>query len=170
MNVILNTDIQTGEDFDFDREQVAEAVCRQALLQEGFPYDAEISLLITDPEEVRALNRDYRGIDDTTDVLSFPGLDYDEPDDFRCVEESLADYTDPENGCVLLGDIVLNASRVKEQAAMYGHSERREYAFLIAHSMLHLCGYDHMEPEEAADMEARQERILAALGITREDG
>jgi probable rRNA maturation factor len=168
MNVILNTDIQSGESFDFDQEKLAEEVCREALRQEAFPYDAEISLLITDPEEVRALNREYRGIDDTTDVLSFPGLDYEEPGDYACVEDSLADYTDPFNGCVVLGDIVLNAARVKEQAVLYGHSERREFAFLIAHSMLHLCGYDHMEAEEAADMEARQERILQALGITRE--
>ena len=69
---------------------------------------------------------------------------------------------------MMLGDIVINAQKVKEQAAEYGHSERREFAFLVAHSMLHLCGYDHMTPDEAEVMEERQERALQTLGITRE--
>ena len=74
----------------------------------------------------------------------------------------------PDNDCVMLGDIVINAEKVKEQAAEYGHSEMREFAFLIAHSMLHLCGYDHMTPEEAEVMEERQEKALTSLGITRQ--
>ena len=68
----------------------------------------------------------------------------------------------------MLGDIVINAQKVKEQAAEYGHSEKREFAFLVAHSMLHLCGYDHMTPEEAEEMEKRQEKALTSLGITRD--
>ncbi len=168
MNVILNTDIQTEESFDFPVEEVAEQVCRRALEQESFPYDAEISLLITTPEEIRTLNREYRGIDAETDVLSFPGLDCEEGGDYTCVEEDPLAYEDPDNGCVVLGDIVLNAQRVREQARLYGHSDKREYAFLVAHSMLHLLGYDHMEESEAADMEERQERVLASLGIRRD--
>ncbi len=69
---------------------------------------------------------------------------------------------------LVLGDIVINAGRVKSQAAEYGHRELREFAFLIAHSTLHLCGYDHMTEEEAKDMESRQTRVLNQLGITRE--
>ena len=79
----------------------------------------------------------------------------------------MPDYFDPETGELLLGDIVLSLDRVMAQAEEYGHSPRREYAFLIAHSMLHLCGDDHMEPDEAKEMERRQEEILDSLQITR---
>ena len=84
------------------------------------------------------------------------------------MEEDAPDLFDPETGRLVLGDIVINAGRVKSQAAEYGHSELREFAFLIAHSTLHLCGYDHMTEEEAKDMESRQTRVLNQLGITRE--
>ena len=164
--VVLNTDIQTEEKFDFDPEAIALKVCEEVLMREQFPEDAEISLVITDAEEVHRLNLEFRGIDRTTDVLSFPGLDYEEPSAF---EESIDESCiNPDNDCVMLGDIVINAQKVKEQAAEYGHSEFREFAFLIAHSMLHLCGYDHMTPEEAEVMEERQEQALESLGITRQ--
>ena len=164
--VVLNTDIQTEEKFEFDPEQTALRVCEEVLAREHFDQDAEISLVITDAEEVHRLNLEFRGIDRTTDVLSFPGLDYEEPSAF---EESIDESCiNPDNDCVMLGDIVINAQKVKEQAAEYGHSELREFAFLIAHSMLHLCGYDHMTPEEAEVMEERQEQALESLGITRQ--
>ena len=164
--VVLNTDIQTEEKFDFDPDEVALRVCEEVLRQEKFPQEAEISLLVTDSEEVHRLNREFRGIDRTTDVLSFPGLDFEAPALF---EESISDSSvNPDNGCVMLGDIVINAQKVKEQAADYGHSELREFAFLVAHSMLHLCGYDHMTLEEADVMEKRQEMALTSLGITRD--
>ena len=164
--VVLNTDSQTEEKFDFDPEAIALKVCEEVLMREQFPEDAEISLVITDAEEVHRLNLEFRGIDRTTDVLSFPGLDYEEPSAF---EESIDESCiNPDNDCVMLGDIVINAQKVKEQAAEYGHSELREFAFLIAHSMLHLCGYDHMTPEEAEVMEERQEQALESLEITRQ--
>ena len=75
---------------------------------------------------------------------------------------------DPDTGNISFGDIVINAGRVRSQATEYGHSEKREFAFLIAHSMLHLCGYDHMEEEEAAVMEGKQHKILDSMGITRD--
>ena len=163
--VVLNTDIQTEEKYDFDPEATALRVCEEVLRQESFPEDAEISLVLTDAEEVHRLNLEFRGIDRTTDVLSFPGLDFEEPSAF---EESIDESCiNPDNDCVMLGDIVINAQKVKEQAAEYGHGELREFAFLIAHSMLHLCGYDHMTPEEAEVMEERQEQALESLGITR---
>ena len=164
--VVLNTDIQTEEKFDFDPDQIAKKVCEEVLRQEDFPGDAEISLLVTDAEEVHRLNLEFRGIDRTTDVLSFPGLNFDDPARF---EDSIDSSSfNPDNGCVMLGDIVINAQKVKEQAAEYGHTELREFAFLVAHSMLHLCGYDHMTLEEADVMEKRQELALTSLGITRD--
>ena len=122
----------------------------------------------TTPEEVHQMNLDFRGIDSTTDVLSFPAVPFEEESDFSAVKANESDYLDPDTGALQLGDIVINAFRVWEQAEEYGHSPRREFAFLVAHSMLHLCGYDHMTPEEARRMEARQEAVLLELGIPRE--
>ncbi len=113
------------------------------------------------------MNRQFRGIDEPTDVLSFPLQEYPSPGDFSRIDEDGWDSFDPDSGELLLGDIVINADRVISQAAEYGHSQMREFAFLIAHSILHLCGYDHMEEEERSQMEEHQRRILDALGITR---
>ena len=86
---------------------------------------------------------------------------------FSAAEEEEADSFDPESGELMLGDIVVSGDKVLEQADAYGHTVKREFAFLVAHSMLHLCGYDHMEPDEAKEMERRQEEILDSLQITR---
>ena len=126
---------------------------------ENCPYEAAVNLLITDDAGIREYNKNYRDIDSETDVLSFPNLEFETPGDFSGVEERVADCFDPDSGELVLGDIILNVTRVKEQAAAYGHSELREYAFLIAHSLYHLCGYDHMEPEEAALMEESRRRF-----------
>lgn len=107
-------------------------------------------------------------MDRPTDVLSFPNLDFDSPSNFSIPKERIADYFDPESEELLLGDIIVSVDKVQEQAAAYGHSTRREFAFLIAHSMLHLCGYDHMTEKEAAVMETKQEHVLQQIGITRE--
>ena len=82
--------------------------------------------------------------------------------------EQLVDLLDPDTGKIMFGDIVINEDRVRSQAEDYGHSIKREFAFLVAHSMLHLCGYDHMEEEEAKVMEKKQEDVLGELGITRD--
>lgn len=155
--------------FEFDTEAVVKEVALAVLDSEGCPYECCINVLITDNAGIREFNRQYRDIDRETDVLSFPNLDFASAGFFEIAEECEADYFDPESGELLLGDIIISVDRVSEQAESYGHSEKREFAFLVAHSMLHLCGYDHMEPEEAAVMEAKQEEVLVSLGITRED-
>lgn len=166
--VFLDVQTESAQKFDFDPEETARRVCEAALGYEGCPYDAEVSLVLTEAEEIRRLNRDFRGIDRETDVLSFPNIAFPTPSDFAAAEENPMDDFDPESGCLILGDIVINTLRVREQAKAYGHSEKREFAFLTAHSMLHLCGYDHMTPDEASEMERRQEEILNGLGITRD--
>ncbi|MCD7738829.1 MAG: rRNA maturation RNase YbeY [Lachnospiraceae bacterium] len=155
---------------DFDAEALACTVVEQAADMEQIPYEFEVNLTLVDSEEIRRINRDFRGIDSPTDVLSFPNLDFPAPGDFSLLEEESreADYFDMDSGLLLLGDIVINVDRVFSQAEEYGHSLKREYAFLIAHSMLHLCGYDHMEPTDAALMEEKQNGVLNALGITRD--
>lgn len=163
-------------EFDFDKEEVARAVCEKVLEQEGCPLPAEVSLSYVGDEEIRSINSACRGLDQSTDVLSFPNLPFEGaggPGDWGLLTDAeggtmQADFMDPESGRLLLGDIVLNLNRTASQAQEYGHSRKREFAFLIAHSMLHLCGYDHMTPEDAAVMFARQESVLAALQITRE--
>ena len=171
MKYLLETEIvcegPEGQHFDFDPAALAREVCAEALKGEKCPYDTEVFLLVTGPEEVHQLNLEHRGIDSTTDVLSCPAVPFEREADFSAVSLDEADYLDPETGFLQLGDIVINAFRVWEQAKEYGHSARREFAFLVAHSMLHLCGYDHMTPEEAERMEKKQEDLLQALGIPR---
>ncbi|MBE6631074.1 MAG: rRNA maturation RNase YbeY [Ruminococcaceae bacterium] len=122
-----------------------------ALEYEGFEGKAEVSVTLCDNEYIHGLNLEYRGIDRATDVLSFPLFD------------------EEDHGITALGDIVLSLERAKEQAEEFGHSFERELAFLTAHSMLHLLGYDHETSEEdERDMFARQEAILEKMGITRD--
>ena len=157
-------------EFPFSVDALFEQVALAVLDAEKCPYESAINLVITDNEGIREYNRQYREIDRETDVLSFPGVDYDAPADFSRVESDLSDYFDPETGELMLGDIIISADKVKEQAQKFGHSEKREFAFLTAHSMLHLCGYDHMVKEEAEIMERKQEEALDKLGITRDIG
>ncbi|MCX4321592.1 MAG: rRNA maturation RNase YbeY [Lachnospiraceae bacterium] len=160
---------ETDQTFSFDEKALLNLVMQAVLDGENCPYEATVNLLMTDGAGIREYNKNYRDIDAETDVLSFPNLEFETPGDFSGAEEREADCFDPDSGELVLGDIILNTARVKEQAAEYGHSERREFAFLLAHSLFHLCGYDHMEPEEAALMEEKQEGVLQTLSITREN-
>lgn len=160
------TDTAPAEGF----EELARSVCERVLDTEKCPYEAEISITVTDNEGIRDLNRRFREIDAPTDVLSFPMTDFPAPAAYDILEDEAADCFNPETGELLLGDIIISEERAREQAEAYGHSLKRELAFLMAHSMLHLLGYDHMQPEEAAVMEQKQEAVLQSLGITRETG
>ena len=159
---------ETDVTYDFDVEQIVEMVALEVLDSEECPYEAQINVLLTDNEGIREFNKEYRDIDRETDVLSFPNLDFEQPGDFEIDEDMEADYFDPDSGELILGDIIISVDKVEEQAESYGHSKKREFAFLVAHSMLHLCGYDHMEAEEAVVMEVKQESVLTKLGITRD--
>ena len=123
-------------------------------------------MTFVDYEEIRKINSEYRGIDKSTDVLSFPFNEFEIPGNFDNIEESV-DAFNPETGELLLGDIILSTDHIKEQAIEYGHSETRELAFLVVHSMLHLMGYDHMVDEDRVVMEDRQREILELEGISR---
>ena len=153
-----------------DAQKVIETVIPYALEKLGCPYECEVSVLLADPEEVHRLNAEFRGIDRTTDVLSFPMQEYPAPGDFSAVNEDDPDSFDPDSGELILGDMVLNTSAVIAQAEEYGHSVTRELAFLVLHSLLHLCGYDHEEEHERIQMENLQEDILKDLHIERKNG
>ena len=131
--------------------------CHAVLEMENFGKPAEVSVTFVDNKEIQTLNREYRQKDAPTDVLSFPMAENGEYD------------IDEDNGCKILGDIVISMERAMEQAELYGHSLQREVAYLTVHSMLHLLGYDHLdEGPMKAQMRAREEAILEGLGITRE--
>lgn len=163
----LNVEMEYEKKLDFDYEALAKKVTEAALDYEKCLYETEINLILTSDEEIRKTNLEFRNIDRVTDVLSFPMAEFQTPGDFSGAEEDESCFN-PETGELLLGDIMIAVPRMQEQAAGYGHSQIREFSFLIAHSMLHLMGYDHMTPEEAEVMEQKQEEILQNLGITRE--
>ena len=153
-------------ELDLNYQEVAQRVGDAVLDYEQCPYESEVELLLTMDEEIREMNREFRDIDRATDVLSFPMIAYESPADFAFLEEDESCF-DPDTGELMLGNIVISKQKVVEQAEEYGHTVERDYAFLIAHSMLHLLGYDHMEEEERAVMEKKQREILDGLGITR---
>ena len=160
-------DYEVSDQFDFDFEAMANKVVEACIDYVQCPYEAEVSILLTDNEQIREINQEFRNIDAPTDVLSFPVIDYDTPGDFSTLEEDTVTYFHPESGELLLGDIVISIERAKVQAKEYGHSLQRELAFLIAHSMFHLFGYDHMEEEERRIMEEKQKTVLSQLQILR---
>ncbi len=161
--------IEADGDFGFDLQEITDLVMNAVLDAENCPYEASINLFLVDDEEIHRINRETRQIDRATDVLSFPNLNYEKPGDFSDAESHMLDCFDPDSGELLLGDIIISADHVRAQAKEYNHSLKREFAFLVAHSMFHLCGYDHMTEEEAGIMEEKQEKVLQMLRITRED-
>lgn len=163
----VQIDWEVENDLGFDAEDTIRLVVEAALDFEECPYEAEIDVLLTDNEGIHQINLENRGIDSPTDVLSFPMAEYPEPGDFSRLEEDCLDCFHPETGELLLGDIVISVDKVKEQAEKYGHSRLRELAFLTAHSMFHLMGYDHMEEEERLVMEEKQNKLMEKLGIGR---
>ena len=164
MSLLVETEVQVK--FDFDYEVLANRVVEAALDYEAFPFECEVNLTLTDNDGIWEINREYRNIDNPTDVLSFPMLSYETAGDFSKLEDDDTNFN-PDTGEIMLGDIIISVDKVVEQAGNYGHSTEREFAFLILHSMLHLFGYDHMTPEDAAVMEEKQRNILEKMQILR---
>ena len=154
---------QNKIEFTDKLQELMQLVCDEALRYEECDFDAQISITLTDNDEIQVINSEHRGIDKPTDVLSFPMLEFDE--DGQIIDN---EFEYDENGAIMLGDIVISLERAKEQSEEYGHSLDREIAFLCAHSILHLLGYDHVNSEEEEKiMFTKQEEILNNLGITR---
>lgn len=160
MNKIYIQNCQSSP-IDAARRGLIRKVINAALKYEKFPYDAEISVTLTDNASIHEMNREHRGVDRPTDVLSFPLYEADEIDDMYESEE-VSDEP------IALGDIVISLEKAEEQAREYGHSMEREVAFLCVHSVLHLLGYDHeLGEKEEKEMFAKQEEILKNMNITR---
>lgn len=157
MALIVDVDIRVEDATGLELETFLERVVSKALAAEGLAR-GEVSVVVTGDDEIQALNRAYRGIDAPTDVLSFP---LDEPS-----EAPVGEQGPPLP--VHLGDVVISLQRARVQAEEYGHSLRREIGFLAVHGVLHLLGYDHETEEEQRAMRAREEAVLALLGLAIE--
>lgn len=163
----LNIEYETDVKLELDYRTIITTVVEKAIELENCPYETELNVILTDDMAIREINRNYRDLDAVTDVLSFPLIDYTAAADFSHLEEKEEDYFNPETGELLLGDIIISVEKVTDQAKEYGHSKERELAFLTAHSMMHLFGYDHMEEDERRLMEERQRKVLEELNIAR---
>ncbi|TEB15380.1 Endoribonuclease YbeY [Pelotomaculum sp. FP] len=150
---VLVSNLQDEVAVDDDLAEFLSGVAEAVLKSEGYGEDAEVSLVLVDDIYIRSLNSEYRGIDSPTDVLSFAML---EGEALPGQEEEL-----------ILGDVVVSVQTARRQADEYGHSFRRETAYLTAHGVLHLLGYDHQEEEGREKMRLKEEEILASLNISR---
>ena len=131
--------------------------CHAALQEEDLHGDYEVSVRFVNNDQMRELNRDFRGINETTDVLSFPA------------KKSDGSYSKNENGAYILGDIAISVPKVYEQADRFGHTIQREFAYLTVHAILHLFGYDHESGGlEMVRMREKEESVLAMLGLQRD--
>ena len=160
---------EISEEINEEELALARKVVEYVLLQEGCPFDCEVNLTMTDNEGIQAVNKEFRNMDKPTDVLSFPNCDFEVPGEFSQFEDEdvYFDFFYPDNDLFVLGDIMISRDKMQAQAEEYGHGVTREFAFLIAHSVLHLIGYDHMEEADAKCMEQKQTEYLNNLGITR---
>ena len=139
-----------------------------ALLTEGVTRECAVSLRICDDEAIHEINREYRGVDRATDVLSFPTVNYPVGVTAGQADKLLRREYDDEVDACMLGDLILSVPHVLAQAEEYGHSPEREAAYLIVHGLCHLMGYDHIEDDDKRQMRAMEEKILSAIGQTRE--
>ena len=158
MTIYFDEDIRPDE----ETESLMQAAAVAALSGEGIdPENASISVSFVDAVEIRALNRQYRGIDKKTDVLSFPAYEAGQIP----TEEELTEGEE-----LALGDVVICEEVCEAQAKEFGHSIQREIIYLFTHSVLHLLGYDHENKEDKADMRAREEEVMSLLGLERKSG
>lgn len=161
VDIILENE-QDKVELTEDIEKAVYDVCERVMSEEDCNFDAQISITLVNNEVIREINNEQRQIDKATDVLSFPMLEFDEEGNADGEYEADGDF-------IVLGDIVISMERAREQAREYGHSLKREVAFLTAHSMLHLLGYDHVDDEEGERvMIEKQNKVLNSLGITRD--
>lgn len=150
-------DNRTNWELEKEYEKAIDLAIKESLLFENFEKECEISISIVDNEEIQQINQQFRNINRPTDVLSFPQLTFEEDEKMEVNEK----------GEILLGDIILSIEKAKSQSEEYGHSLKREIAFLTVHSMLHLLGYDHMTEKEEREMFEKQTKILEKMNIPR---
>ncbi|MDE5863222.1 MAG: rRNA maturation RNase YbeY [Lachnospiraceae bacterium] len=166
MTILLEK--ETALDIGIEYEQIARQVICAALDYADCPYECEINILLSDNTGIQRINKQMRNMDMPTDVLSFPMIEFEGEGDFSVVEKDVPSNFDADSGELILGDIMISLEKVVTQAEEFNHSIKREFAFLLAHSMLHLFGYDHVTDREQERMEQMQEEILQGIGYTRD--
>ena len=152
-----------------DTQRYVKRAAAAALRAEGVTVPCELDVTLTDDAAIHAINREQRGKDAATDVLSFPTVNYPAGKTAGACEALLREEFDPDTDACAIGDIVISMDHVRAQAAEYGHSERRECGYLLTHGLFHLMGYDHMTEAEKPVMRAMEEKALASIGLTREE-
>ena len=142
-------------------EKTISKVLEECFKVENLPEDKLlVSITLTNPENIRKLNKEYRNIDKSTDVLSFPMFERDEIQNM--IKKQEFEHED------MLGDLVISVEKVKEQAEEYGHSFERELSYMLVHGFYHLMGYDHIKEEDKKEMRPKEEKILSDLKISRD--
>ena len=154
---------------DDEARELMQRCADSAKAAEGVSVPLGVYVRIVSDEEIREINREQRSKDVSTDVLSFPTVNYPQGKTAGSCEKLLRREYDPEMGASLLGDIIISMDHVRAQAAEYGHSEQRETGYLLTHGLFHLMGYDHMTDEDKPVMRAMEEKALSAIGLTREE-
>jgi len=170
MSVIIENEIEFDFGFDIEYlvEELVSATLKNAVLLNALDnIKTEISVVISDNFGIRFFNREFRGIDKDTDVLSFPVLEFERPGDFSKIDFNDCKYFNQDTGDFILGDMIISSDKVVSQSMEYGHSIKREFSFLVVHSILHLIGYDHENERDEKIMREKQTMILDSLGITR---
>lgn len=164
--MILQWEIDTPVDPALTALMQAAADC--AVQTEGISRKCAVYVMLCDDETIHQINREHRQVDRATDVLSFPTVYYPQGVTARSADKLLRrEYDDELNAC-MLGNLVISVPHIYAQAQEYGHSPQREAAYLLVHGLCHLMGYDHMEEEEKQQMRAMEEKILSAVGMTRD--
>jgi len=150
------------------REQMSFAADKSVAC-EGIPMDCSIHVCLCDDEMIAGINGEYRGIPSSTDVLSFPSVDYPAGQTAGNSEQLIRKEYDDQSGACFLGDIFISVPHMRKQAAEYGHTELREACYLLIHGICHLMGYDHIQPEDKERMRKMEEKILSAVSVSRDD-
>ena len=161
---VLIQNIQDKIDITKNIENIMENAVEFCLVHEKIEKPSEVSILLVDDEKIREINNEQRGIDSSTDVLSFPIVEMEDGE----IKSNLGDI-DMEENIMLLGDIVISLETAYKQANEYGHSFERELAFLTTHGVFHLLGYDHEDKESEKNMLNKQEVVLGKMGLKRQD-
>ena len=165
MSIYIENELDT--DIPKDYEDIVSDIIDAAIDYMDCPYECEVNVIFTDNDGIK--DRHWSPFSGIVDVLSFPMCNFDVIGDFDSLEDNPLNYFNQDSGELILGDIILNIDKIASQAQEYGHTRRRETAFLTAHSMLHLFGYDHIDEDERIIMEEKQEEILTKKGYTRDD-
>lgn len=166
----INIENEKKIKFDFDIDKLSKKIVKCVLELEKVYFDISVNISIVDNKVIKKYNKNFRDINKETDVLSFPNIDFDKPSNFRkLVNGNIIDVSiiDLNSKTIFLGDVVISYEKVITQAKLYEHSVKREFAFLLTHSMLHLLGYDHINVNDEKIMFKKQDVILDKLKIKR---